>query len=66
MVSEKNDYYNSEHYPNPTEYHALNNIDEERRVIKLVSVLLYIINLAGYELEGRITLRNKKTGKGWR
>jgi hypothetical protein len=61
-----NDRYNASHCVDNTAYQAINNVDEERRVKKLMSNLLYIVNLAGYEVVGRITIQNKKTGKIWR
>ena len=61
-----NDRYNGSHYTDLTAYHAINSIEEEKRVNKLVSTIFYIAHLAGYEVEGRITLKNKRTGKIWR
>lgn len=65
-MSKNNDFYNSEHYPDPVAFQAINNIEEESRVKRLIGVIFYIVNLAGYQFEGRIVLRNKKTGKVWR
>ena len=62
----KNDFYNASHCADSTAYQAIENVDEEIRVKRLIGHILYIINLAGYHLEGRITLTNKKTGKTWR
>lgn len=61
-----NEKYNGSRCKDLTAYQALNNIDEEHKVKKLILTILYIVNLAGYEVEGRITLRNKRTGKLWR
>lgn len=61
-----NDRFNASHCRDYTAYQAMNNIDEEKRVSRLIGHLLYVINLAGYQLEGRIILVNKKTGKTWR
>lgn len=61
-----NEYFNASHCADSTAYHAIANVDEEARVKRLIGHLLYVINLAGYQLEGRITLVNKKTGKTWR
>lgn len=61
-----NEKYNGSRCKDLTAYQALNNIDEEHRVKKLILTIFYIVGLAGYEVEGRITLRNKRTGKLWR
>jgi hypothetical protein len=61
-----NDKFNASHCADFTAYRAIENVEEEKRVNRLIGHLLYIINLAGYQLEGRITLVNKKTGKTWR
>ena len=61
-----NDKFNGSRCKDLTAYQALNNIDEERKVKKLILTIFYIVSLAGYEVEGRIALRNKRTGKLWR
>lgn len=61
-----NDRYNGSGCRDNTAFEAINNIDEERKVKKLILTIFYIVGLAGYEVEGRITLRNKRTGKLWR
>ena len=62
----RNPRKNSEGYSDPTTYAALKNIEEEERVNKLIRTLSYICGLAGYTVEGRIVLRNKKSGKVWK
>jgi len=58
---------NSEGYSDPTAYEALRNIDkEEERFHKLLRTLFYICELAGFEIEGRIVLVDKKSGRVWR
>lgn len=62
---------NMEGYQDPTAYHALRNIQaaedsENKRIAALIWTLKYIIGLAGYELVGKIQLRNKLTGKDHR
>jgi hypothetical protein len=53
-----------------TAYEAIRNVDREadaeRRYKKLLSTIFYICDLAGFHIEGRITIRDKKTGKVWR
>ena len=41
-------------------------LDESDRFHKLLDTILYIIKLAGFEVEGRIVLKDKKTGRVWR
>lgn len=64
-------FRNSEGYPDPTVYSALRHIEEQERVEKdrfhkLLHTIFYICELAGFEVEGRIVLKDKKTGKVWR
>ena len=40
--------------------------DAEARYKKLLSTIFYICDLAGFHIEGRITIKDKKTGKIWR
>lgn len=53
-----------------TAYEALRNIEQEAlaeaRYKKLLSTIFYICDLAGFHIEGRITIKDKKTGKIWR
>lgn len=58
---------NGSGYSDPTAYKALKNIsEEEKRISKLVKTLQAVAHLAGYEIEGRIVLIDRKTGKEWR
>ena len=41
-------------------------LDESDRFHKLLDTILYIIKLAGFEVEGRIVLKDKRTGRIWR
>lgn len=54
---------NAEHYQDPTAGKALANIESQERAKKLFSVLLYIIKTSGFELEERIQIRDRRTGK---
>lgn len=54
-------------YSDLTAYEATRNIDkEDERFHKLLHTIFCICELAGFEVEGRIVLVNKKTGRIWR
>lgn len=58
---------NSEGYSDPTAYQAMKNIDqEEERFHKLLYAIFDICSLADFEIEGRIVLIDKKSGRVWR
>lgn len=58
---------NSEGYSDPTAYQALKNIEQEdERFHKLLHAIFDVCELANFEIEGRIVLVDKKTGKVWR
>lgn len=68
-------YRNKEGYPDPTAGEALGAVAKEERqearerntaVTSLITMLKQIISLAGFELVGRIVLRDKETGKEYR
>lgn len=62
-----NDIRNASGCVDTTAYKAIKNIsNDEKKLNKLLHTLFYIIDISGYELEGRITLVDKKTGKIWR
>jgi len=45
-------------------YEAIKNIDKENeRFHKLLRIIFYICDIAGFEIEGRIVLVDKKTGQ---
>lgn len=69
----RNDYdirKNAEGYSDPTAYEALKKIDKEKeedeRFHKLLHTLFYICELADFQIEGRIVLTDKQTGRTWR
>lgn len=67
----KNDpRYNESGYPDLTAYEAIKNVDREleaeERFKKLLSTIFYICDLAGFHIEGRLVVKDKKTGKVWR
>lgn len=53
-----------------TAYEAIKNVDAEQkaeaRYKKLLATIFYLCDLAGFHLEERIVLKDKKTGKIWR
>lgn len=55
---------NAEGYSDPTAYAALSNIErEEERVRKLRSAIDQICDLAGFKVQGKIFLIDKRKGK---
>ena len=68
-------YKNKEGYPDPTAGEAVGIVSKEERkeerernaaVTTLITMLKQIISLAGFELVGRIVLKDKVTGKEYR
>ena len=58
---------NGEGYPDPTAYEAIKNIEKEMAKLNwLVKTLHSVSELAGYQIEGRVVLKNIETGKIWR
>lgn len=68
MANTTNPRRNAEGYPDPTAYEALRNIDreEDERFHRLLHTLFYLCELAGFEIEGRIILIDKRNGRVWR
>ena len=67
----ENPKYNASGCKDLTAYQAIVNMENEKkrdgaRVRKLINTILYICNLAGFHVEERIVLRDKKTGRVWR
>lgn len=61
-----NDYLrNGSGYFDPTPYTVIKKDDEYRRFSNLLHTIWYICNLAGFRLENRLVLVDKKTGKIW-
>lgn len=51
----------------PTAYNAIRRADAEReRFTKLLDTIFAICELSGFHIEGRIVVRDLKTGKVWR
>ena len=62
---------NKEGYADPTAGEAIGTVTKEEKkqneeVAILVNILKQMISLAGFEMVGRITLRDKKTGKEYK
>lgn len=62
---------NGSGYPDPTACEAITKVDKEileeaDRFHDLLDTIFYITELAGFEIEGRIVLKGKLTGKVWR
>lgn len=72
MYQGKDPRRNASGYMDPTAYQAIRNVEREReaddeaRFKKLLSTIFYICDLAGFHIEGRLEIRDKKTGKIWR
>lgn len=69
MDPKKDPRRNASGYMDPTAYEAIRNVEweeAEERFKKLLSTIFYICDLAGFRIEGRIVLQDKKTGKVWR
>ena len=64
-------YKNKEGYADPTAGEAIGTVTKEEKkqneeVTNLVNVLKQMISIAGFEMVGRVTLRDKKTGKEYK
>lgn len=71
MKLNKNPFYNSSGYPDPTAYYGTKDaMKEEKELDKAVHDLMhairYIVNLAGFEVIGRIHFKHKETGKDFK
>lgn len=58
--------YNKEGYPDPTAYNVLRKEKEEERFRRLIATIFYICENAGFHIEERIVIRDKRTGRIWR
>ena len=58
---------NSEGYSDPTAGNAISSADKPPEVVLwLIKTFREIASLMGYEIVGRVTLRDKKTKREWR
>ena len=64
--------HNGERYIDPTAYEAISNIEaeaneaEHERVYRLRGCIFRVCELAGFKVEGKIVLKDVRTGKVWR
>lgn len=59
-------YKNNEGYVDLTAGEAIEHADRPPRAVKQVIYILHLIaSLAGMEIVGRITLKDKETGREW-
>ena len=63
--------YNASGYADPTAYQAIKNVDnptleESDRFHNLLDTIKYITELAGFEIEGHVVLKDLETGRVWR
>ncbi len=64
--SNKDDMRNGSGYIDPTAYEAIKRAEDEREHYKkTMGCLMRVCELAGFAVEERIILRDKKTGKVW-
>lgn len=75
MNKEHNDISkrNAEGYPDLTAYEAIKSVEDvnvckedEDRFNKLLRAIFTICELSGFHIEGRIIVKDNKTGKIWR
>lgn len=67
MALNTNPRKNAEGYSDPTAFEAIRNIElEDERFHKLLHTIFYLCELADFEIEGRIVLTDKKSGRVWR
>ena len=71
-MNKKNDlHFNASGYYDGTAYEAIKRADQEsnkerKKIYDLIGSIYRLCDKDGYRLEGRIVLKNKKTGKVWR
>ena len=58
---------NASGYIDPTAYKAIKKVDDENeRHRKVLETILFICELAGFRVKGRIVLEDKASGRVWR
>lgn len=65
MNRKDNIRYNGSGYYDPTAYKAIKNIreDKENKAKKVIKTIQNVCHLAGFEIVGRVTLRDVDTGE---
>lgn len=67
MSEYKNIKKNASGYDDPTAHKAITKVDKEReRFEKFLNTIFTICELSGFHLEGRLTVRDKKSGRVWK
>lgn len=56
---------NGSGYPDPTASSVIKSSEETKRFYDLLNTIWYICDLAGFRLENRLVLVDKRTGKIW-
>ena len=58
---------NKSHNKDLTAYNAITNVDKEQeRKDELLKHIFYIVNQAGFRVQGRIVLEDKRSGRVWK
>ena len=58
---------NASGYNDPTAHKAIVKVDkEDEKFKKLLDTIFNLCELSGFHIEGRITIRSKKTGRIWK
>lgn len=70
-MTAKDDRKNAEGYNDPTAYNAIKNVEQEQdkddaRFHQLLNTMFSLCELADFHIEGRVVLKDKRTGKVWR
>lgn len=65
-IKKREEFANGNGYPDPTAYAAMQKSNsEEQRFYKLLHTIFYIVKIAGFDLDGRIRLIDRRTGRIW-
>ena len=67
--TEKNDICNASGCKDPTAYEAVNKAEEDaeyERFHKLLGCIFRICEIAGFQIEEHLVIRDKRTGKLWK
>lgn len=71
-MSYRGEKFNSEGYHDPTPFEALKNIDKgrnkERNAMakKVIKTIQNVAHLAGFDIVGKVVLKDHETGEIWR
>lgn len=59
-------YRNSEGYKDPTAGEAISSADRPpKQIVEVIRLIKSVASLAGFEVVGRIRLRDRETGREW-